>query len=204
MKKTIWQPLVIGIVFGLLAGIAMVSGLSFMLSSSEASNVIGFYLTLFLLSAAIGGPLAGAITSTICVTFVVFFGPPEMKEVLSDPIILWTNIFVTGMLVALMGVAYRIIFERVKMPARLLPWAGIVIAYYIISGPINLSIQFYLHGEAGILSAILSNYRTYIPQALFDIFFTSLIFIALPSSYTRPRWYESKHMPDRSGKIQDE
>ena len=125
MKKTIWQPLVIGIVFGLLAGIAMVSGLSFLLSSTQASNVIGFYLTLFLLSAAIGGPLAGAITSTICVTFVAFFGPPEMKEVLSDPINLWSNMFVTGMLVALMGVAYRMIFERGKMPARLLPWAGI-------------------------------------------------------------------------------
>ena len=79
-----------------------------------------------------------------------------------------------------------------------------MIAYYIISGPVNMSIQFYLHGEAGILSAILSSYRTYIPQALFDIFFTSLVFIALPSSYTRPRWYELKQMPDRSVKILDE
>jgi hypothetical protein len=200
VKKTIWQPLVIGIVFGLLAGIAMVSGLSFLLSSTEVSNAIGFYMTLFLLSAAIGGPLAGAITSTICVTFVAIFGPPEMREVLSDPLTLWSNMFVTGMLVALVGFAYRLIFERVKMPVRLLPWAGIVIAYYILSGPINISIQFFLHGEAGgILSAILNSYRTYIPQALFDIFFTSLVFIALPSSYTRPRWYESKQMPDRSG-----
>jgi|GEM_PF-2412936 len=201
MKRTIWQPVVLGIAFGLLAGIAMVSGLSFLLSSTEASNAIGFYLTLFLLSAAIGGPLAGAITSTICVTFVALFGPPEMKEVLSDPINLWSNMIVTGMLVALMGLAYRMIFEHVKMPARLLPWAGIVIAYYIISGPINLSIQFFFHGEAGILSAILSSYRTYIPQALFDIFFTSLVFIALPSSYTHPRWYESMKAPNR--KIQD-
>lgn len=199
MKKTIWQPLVLGVVFGLLAGIAMVSGLSFLLSGTEASNAIGFYMTLFLLSAAIGGPLAGAITSTICVTFVAFLGLPEMKEVLSDPINLWSNMFVTGLLVAMVGFAYRLIFERVKMPARLLPWAGLVIGYYIISGPINMSIQFYLHGEAGILSAIFSSYRTYIPQALFDIFFTSLVFIALPSSYTRPRWYELKKVP--GGKI---
>ena len=191
MKKTIWQPVVLGVVFGLLAGIAMVSGLSFLLSSTEASNVIGFYMVLFLLSAAIGGPLAGAITSTICVTIVAFFCPPEMREVLSDPINLWSNVFVTGILVALMGFGYRLIFEHVKMPVRLLPWAGIVIGYYIISGPINISIQFYLHGEAGILSAVLGSYKDYIPQAFFDIFITSLIFIALPARYLRPLWYET-------------
>ena len=199
MKKTIWQPLVLGVAFGLLAGIAMVSGLSFMLSSTEASNVIGFYMALFLLSAAIGGPLAGATTSTICVLFVAMFGAPDMKAVSSDPVVLWTNVVVMGTLVALIGFAYRLIFERVKMPARLLPWAGIVIAFYLLSSPINIGIQFTLNGEAGILSAVLGSYKDYIPQALFDIFFTSLVFIALPSSYTRPRWYESKKTPRQNG-----
>ena len=199
MKKTIWQPLVIGIVFGLLAGIAMVSGLSFLLSSTEASNAIGFYMVLFLLSAALGGPLSGAITSTICVFFVALFGAPDMKAVSSDPVVLWSNVFVIGTLVALIGFAYRLIFERVKMPARLLPWVGIVIAFYVLSAPINIGIQFYLHGEFEVLPAILSSYRTYIPQVLFDIFFTSLVFIALPSSYTRPRWYESKKTPRQNG-----
>lgn len=192
MKKTIWQPLVLGVAFGLLAGIAMVSGLSFMLSSTEASNVIGFYMALFLLSAAIGGPLAGAITSTICVLFVAMFGAPDMKAVSSDPVVLWTNVVVMGTLVALIGFAYRLIFERVKMPARLLPWAGIVIAFYLLSSPINIGIQFTLNGEAGILSAVLGSYKDYIPQALFDIFFTSLVFIALPARYRRPLWIEVK------------
>jgi hypothetical protein len=202
MKKTFWQPLVLGIAFGLLAGIAMVSGLSFMVSSTGASNVIGFFMILFLLSAALGGPLAGATTSTICVLFVAMFGAPDMKAVSSDPVVLWTNVVVMGTLVALIGFAYRLIFERVKMPTRLLPWAGIVIAFYLLSSPINIGIQFTLNGEAGILSAVLGSYKDYIPQALFDIFFTSLVFIALPSSYTRPRWYEPRKAPDRSSKVQ--
>lgn len=199
MKKTIWQPVVLGIAFGLLAGIAMVTGLSFLLSSTGASNVIGFFMVLFMLSAALGGPLAGAITSTICVLFVALFGAPDMKAVSSDPVVLWTNVVVIGTLVALIGFAYRLIFERVKMPGRLLPWAGIVIAFYLLSSPINISIQFTLNGESGILSAVLSSYKDYFPQALFDIFFTSLVFIALPARYRRPLWYESKKASDQSG-----
>jgi hypothetical protein len=164
MKKIIWLPPVIGVAFGLLAGIAMISGLSFLLSSTEASNVIGFFMVLFLLSAALGGPLAGART-----------------------------------LVALIGFAYRLIFEHVKMPARLLPWAGLVIAFYLLSSPINIGIQFTLKGEAGILSAVLGSYKDYIPQAIFDIFFTSLVFTALPARYRRPLWYESKKAPEHNG-----
>ena len=51
MKKTIWQPLVLGVVLGLLAGIATVTGLSF-LTPGITDNAIGFYVTLFLLAAA--------------------------------------------------------------------------------------------------------------------------------------------------------
>jgi nitrate/nitrite transporter NarK len=199
MKKIIWLPPVIGVAFGLLAGIAMISGLSFLLSSTEASNVIGFFMVLFLLSAALGGPLAGAITSTICVLFVAMFGAPDMKAVSSDPVVLWTNVVVMGTLVALIGFAYRLIFEHVKMPARLLPWAGLVIAFYLLSSPINIGIQFTLKGEAGILSAVLGSYKDYIPQAIFDIFFTSLVFTALPARYRRPLWYESKKAPEHNG-----
>jgi hypothetical protein len=191
MKKTLWQPLVLGVVFGLLAGIAMISGLSFMISGTEASNAVGFYLALFLLSAALGGPLAGATTSTICVFFVAWFGPVDMKEILSNPVTLWSNVLVTGLLLALVGLAYRLIFERVKMPVRLLPWAGIVIAYYIFQSPILISIQFYISGGVDLLSTILNSYGTYIPQAIFDICFTSLVFIALPARYRRPVWYGS-------------
>ena len=64
MKKIIWQPLVLGIVLGSLAGISMVTGLTF-LTPGIATNVIGFFVTLLLLSAALGGPLAGIIASTL-------------------------------------------------------------------------------------------------------------------------------------------
>ena len=200
MKKTIWQPLVLGVVFGLLAGIATVTGLSF-LTPGITDNAIGFYVTLFLLSAALGGPLAGAIAPAVMVIISALFGPPEMKDIITIPAIFWSNLLALGTTMALVGFAYRLIFERLKMPARLLAWAGIIIAYYFISISASIIPQYYLLGDppSEILPAVLGAYKTYIPQAIFDICFTSLVFIALPARYRRPLWYESKKAPEPNG-----
>jgi len=127
MKKTIWQPLVLGVALGLLAGIATVTGLSF-LTPGITANAIGFYVTLFLLAAALGGPLAGATAPAVFVIVSALFGSPEMKEIITIPAVFWSNLLALGTTVALVGFAYRLIFERVKMPVRLLPWAGLIIS----------------------------------------------------------------------------
>ena len=120
-----------------------------------------------------------------------------MKAILSDPVTFWSNLLAQGISIALVGFAYRLIFERLKMPVRLLAWAGIVIAYYLVSVPGSNIPQYLLHGEPAsqILPAVVYGYKTYFPQAIFDIVITSLVFIALPSAYTRPRWYEPKKAP---------
>ena len=189
MKKTIWQPLLLGTVLGMLAGLAAATDLSF-LTPGITDSAIGFFVTLFLLTAAFGGPLAGAIAPVLWVIITASYGPPDMVEVLSNPDIFWSNLIALATFTALVGFAYRLIFERLKMPARLLPWAGIVIAYYVIALPSAIIPQYYISGEPGyeILPAILASYKIYIPQAIFDIFFTSLVFIALPARYRRPLW----------------
>ena len=191
MKKTIWQPLVLGIVLGSLAGISMVTGLTF-LTPGIATNAIGFFVTLLLLSAALGGPLAGIIASTLLIIISALFGSPEMKAVITIPAVFWSNVLMLGIIETLAGFGYRFIFESLKMPARLLPWAGIVIAYYLLNSPISITLQYYLLGDplSEVLPAVLYSYQTYVPQAIFDIFITSLIFIALPARYLRPLWYE--------------
>jgi hypothetical protein len=100
VKKTIWQPLALGVVLGVLAGISTATGLSF-LTSGITDNAIGFYGTLLLLAAALGGPLAGVIASTLLITISTLFGPPDMKAVLSDPIAFWSNLLAVGTTVAL-------------------------------------------------------------------------------------------------------
>ena len=191
MKKTIWQPLVLGTIFGLLAGTATVTELSF-ITTGITNNAIGFYVSLFLLAAALGGPLAGGIATVLWVIISAMFGPSEMKEIITIPAVFWSNLLALGISAALVGFAYRSIFERVKMPVRLLAWVGIIIAYYFISIPASIIPQYLLLGDSPseILPAILYGYKTYIPQALFDIVFTSLIWIAMPVRYYRPLWIE--------------
>jgi len=202
VKKTIWQPLVLGVVLGVLAGMATVTGLSF-LTPGITDNAIGFYGTLLLLASALGGPLAGAIAAMIFVIISTLFGPPDLKEILSDPTVFWPNLLALATTVALVGFGYRFIFERIKMPVRLLAWAGIVIAYYVMLTPLSVTPQYLLSVDPSyeILPAIRYGYETYAPQAIFDIFITSLVFIALPAKYVRPLWYEAKIVPKQDDQI---
>jgi hypothetical protein len=195
MNKTVWRPLVFGTALGMLAGIAAVTDLTFIVPAAGATNVVGFYMTLLLLAAALGGPLAGALASTLSIAIPALLGPPDMVEIWSDPVVLWTNLLVVGTVVALAGFAYRLIFARVKMPARLLLWAGVVIGVYVVITPANLVLQHYLHGEVGVLPVVLNTYRVYIPQAICDILFTSLVFVALPARYRRPLWITEQRAP---------
>ena len=203
MKKTIWQPLALGIALGLLAGISVVTGLTF-LTPGLATNAIGFYVTLLLLSAALGGPLAGVVASVSMIIISALFGSSEMKAVITIPAVFWSNVLMLGMIETLVGLGYRFIFERMRMPARLLLWAGIVIAYYLLNSPISITLQYFLLGDplSEILPAVLYSYQTYVPQAIFDIFITSLIFIALPARHLRPLWYASKKALDKNNEIQ--
>jgi len=205
VKTKIWQPLVLGVVLGMLAGIATVTGLSF-LTLGITENAIGFYVTLFLLAAALGGPLAGAIAPALWVIISALYGPPEIKEIITVPAVFWSNLLALGTTVALVSFGYRLIFERLKMPVRLLAWAGIIIAYYFISIPSSVIPQYLLLGDptSEILPAVLFGYKTYIPQAIFDIFFTSLVFIALPRRYRKPLWYEPKLAQGQNGDGPDE
>lgn len=198
MNKKIWPPPGLGAILGLLAGITSVTGLSFFITdSTNNTHTIGFFVTLFLLSAALGGPLAGAIAPSIWVTISALYGPADMKAVITVPAIFWSNIFALGTTAALVGFAYRFIYERVKMPARLLAWAGIVIAFYVVALPASLTPQYLLLGNPPfeILPAVRSAYSTYLPQAIFDVFLTSLVFIALPARYRRPLWYDVRAFP---------
>ena len=137
MKKTIWQPVVLGLAIGLLAGIAMAVGLSISVPDSAGGiNIVGFHMALFLLSAAIGGPVAGAITPITSLITAILFGPPDLRAAILDPLSFWTNSFVMGAFMALIGIGYRAIFEHMKMPARLLIWIGIILAHYALHPPI--------------------------------------------------------------------
>jgi hypothetical protein len=183
MKRAFWLPILIGSAFGLLAGISLSVNLVIITSSSWA---IGFYVTLYLLSTALGGPLAGLLTPVVTLTIIALFGYPELKTMASDPVIYWTNVVVIGGTVSMLGFAYRFIFRRYKMPMRLLPWAGIAAAYYIISVPSLILLQSFFIESGSLVEA----FKGFLPQLIFDVAATSLIWLALPEHFRKPLWVE--------------
>ena len=197
MKKTSWVPIVIGIAFGLLSGIANAAGLTFNITlAGGVINSIGFYAILYMLSAALGGPLAGFLTAEIDLISLVLVGSPDMKAYFSDPITFWTNSIGVGVSIALVGFAYRLIYQRFKMPMRLLLWIGIVIFYYIVA-ILFFTISYHFFGvqvqvELSLSEYYLTTLKGFLPQLISDIVITSLIWIALPEHYRRPLWYEPK------------
>lgn len=196
MKRTIWQPLVLGLALGLLAGIATVTDLAFFIAdTTENAHAIGFFVTLFLLVTALGGLWAGVSVSTIWVTVEVFFGLPDMKGVIAIQSVFWSNIIAIGITLTMAGIAYGLSFEGIRMPMRLIPWVGIVHAFYIFTLPFSLTLQYYIQGNplSEIYPAISQAHSTYVPQAIFDILITCLVLIALPLHYRKPFWFESKN-----------
>ena len=97
---------------------------------------------------------------------------------------------------ALIGIGYRAIFERMKIPARLLPWIVIILAHYALHPPI---LEFTQTGRVNFIKSMIGGLDFYMVQILFDIFFTSLVFIALPASFAHPLWYEAKKAADQNG-----
>jgi hypothetical protein len=192
VKKTIWQPLLLGTALGVLAGISTATSLSFLIPAADTEVVIGFFVALFLLAAALGGPLAGAIAPAFWILVTVLFGPPEMQEIVTIPAVFWSNLIALGTVLAFIGFVYRVIYERLSMPVRLLAWAGTVAAFYVIIAPASMIPQYLLIRDFELLPALLFSYRNYVPQVILDIFITSLVLIALPSAYTRPLWYEPR------------
>ena len=107
-----------------------------------------------------------------------------------------------GGFMALIGLGYRLIFERMKMPARLLPWVGIVFVLYALHPSILFILQTNPSDINIILTYAIQGFKNSTPQMLFDIFFTSLVFVALPSSLAHPLWYVSRKTPDQIGEVQ--
>jgi hypothetical protein len=195
MKKTIWMPVLISVIFGVLAGISLSAKLAIITSSGW---VISFFGMLFALAAAFGGPLAGFLTPFITFGICALFGYPELKALASDPLNFWTNIIVIGVAVAAQGFFYRLAYTHVKMPLRLVPWIGIVAFLYFFGTPLLVIVQFSLgmdYGTPSLWEAITTSVQGYLPQMLFDIVFTCLIWIALPKQYHRPLWYEAPAKP---------
>lgn len=144
------------------------------------------------LGAALTGPVGGLIVGILAGVGEAFIGVPAGRIPLASLIAhigggLW------------MGWAYKkLVFNRLRMPSLVLGWAGLVLVFYFVFAVPGFVIGqslFYpeqytaFYGEgASLVEAYMTLAQGAVPEALLTVLITSLVLVALPKGYRRPRW----------------
>ena len=199
MKKTIWIPIVGGLILGALSFLITAANITIRISEDL---ILGPWEILNTISAALFGPIGLLITELgLDISGYLYF----IKDVYPAPQDIYFMVgnyiaHVVAMLVVAFG--YRLIYQRMKMPHLLVGWVLIMGIYYLVGVFLQVSLfNIAVPGLGASYAVYFSNVRL---EFILVTVITSLILLALPQRYRRPQWYEPKQAPDRSGEIQDE
>lgn len=193
MKRTIWIPLVLGLALGLLDFLSF--GFHWVIRIASF-GAIGPQETLVVLSAALGGPLSGIVTNFLQELGMHIFllkgdfpGQPQVEVVISI-------VDFIAHTIALLAVAYcyRFLHQRAKKGYIFFAgWILIVVIYYILLLPLQALVHNLIIPDLLPLSTLV---RGSPPEFLMVAIISSLVWIALPTRYRKPQWYESKKAPE--------
>lgn len=138
------------------------------------------------LGAAITGPIGGFIIGTIS----CLISP-------SDELKLYI-IFQHWMSAVWIGWAYKkLVYEKLTLPHLAWGWILLILVYYIPSYiPVYFINYFFfpevyqsfVGGAIPPVEALLKLYEGWIPEIIFTTLYTTLVIVALPDSYRKPRW----------------
>jgi hypothetical protein len=187
MKKTIWVPIMIGLVAGGLSYLLGVADFRVLVPLGEGAGLGGAEI-FGTLAAALGGPIATVITGLLngvagyLVTREVFPWPTSLymagADIMAHIIAMWAAAF-----------CYRFLHERAKSFLTLLAgWILIVAIYYfVVLTPIQvLLVNTFVPGFGSYMDFV----SVIWPEFLVTTIVTTLIWFALPARYRRPLWYE--------------
>jgi hypothetical protein len=144
------------------------------------------------LGAGLTGPIGGVVIGILAGVGEAFIGDPETRIPIASLLA-----HISGGL--WLGFTYKkLVYDKLQMPARLLGWAGLVLAfYYVFAVPgfiigqslayPDLYAEFYGDG-ATFLEAYAILGKGALPEAVLTTIITSLVLVALPRKYRRPLW----------------
>jgi len=199
VKKTIWIPIVGGLIFGALSFLITAANITIQISQDL---ILGPWEIINTLSAALFGPIGLFITELgLDISGYVYFirgtfpAPQDMYFMVGDYI---------AHSVAMLCVAfgYRFIYRRMRMPLLLAGWGLVMGMYYLVGVTLQVSLfNFAVPGLGASYAEYFSNVRL---EFILVTSITSLVLLALPERYRRPQWVEPKQTPDRNGDAQEE
>jgi hypothetical protein len=192
MKKTIWLPIVISLIFAFLGWLILIAGFSLPIPGLDAN--IGVSEIFNLIAAILGGPITVVIGNIL---FGIFGYSLVVSNAHPWPISFYLTLAdVVAHIISLILVSfcYRYFYERAKRYEQakrnaiaIASWILISIVYYFVLIPLQVTlVNLVIPGSLTIVEL----FRGTLPEILATTFITTLILLALPKRYRRPLWYE--------------
>lgn len=196
MKKTIWVPIVGGLIFAALSFLITVADITVQISDDL---ILGPWEIINTLSATLFGPIGLLITELgldisgyLYLIGGVYPAPQDLYFVAGD--------FVAhsvSMLVVAFG--YRYIYRRTKMPRLLAGWVLLVGIYYLME--VALAVTLFNIAVPGLGASYAVYFNNVRLEFVLVTIVTSLVLLALPERYRRPQWVEPKNAPEQRRRL---
>jgi hypothetical protein len=199
IKKTIWIPVIIGIVSA--AIILLVSEAQFVIPLGNNYS-IGIGEIFNTLSAALGGPIAVIITVLVTGIGHYLLNMNLYTETWFTNLAL-ADAFIHMFAMLLVAICYyRVLYLRTRKISVFIGgwWLTIGVYYYLALLPLQVALLNYV--DPGFGASYPSFAKIFFPEFLGTAAITTLIWLASPARYRRPQWISPKGAPDHSDEIQ--
>jgi len=199
-KKSIWIPIVGGLIFGALSFLTTVANLTVQISQDL---ILGPWEILNAISAALFGPIGLLITEFGLDISGYLYLIKGIYPAPQDIYFMVGNYIAHCVALLFVAFSYRFIYVRMKMPRLLAGWVLIIVIYYFV----GVTLSVYLHNRAvpGLGASLIGYFsNSILLEFLLVMIITSLILLALPARFRKPQWYEPKQIQDQNGTMPDE
>jgi len=199
VKKTIWIPIAIGMASTALILAASEANFFIPLGNGSEMGIGELFTTL---SAALGGPLASIVTIFLAYSIHSIFHPEIFIDMTTVYIILEDAVAHLCAMLVMAVSYYKFLSPRNRKTGIFLVGWFLLVGIYYYMALLPLSVIFLNIIDPG-QNATYSVYaRNFIPEFLGTAVITTLIWLASPVRYRRPRWIEAENTPAQSDIIQ--
>jgi hypothetical protein len=185
IRKTIWMPILGGLIFGVLSFLTTVVNLTIQISEDL---ILGPWELFNTLSAAFFGPIGLLITELGLDISGYLYLIKGVYPAPQDSYFMVGNYIAHIMALFFVAFGYRYLYQRWKIPRLLAGWSLVIGIYYLVG--IVLSVILHNLAVPGLGATLPAYFNSVRIEFIFVTVITSLILLALPERYRRPQWYK--------------
>jgi hypothetical protein len=193
VKKTIWIPVVGGLIFGVLSFLISAANITIEISKDL---ILGPYEILDTLSAALFGPIGLVITQLGMDSGAYWYFIKDVYPGLQGIYFMIGDYIAHSVAMVVVMFCYSFIYTRIKLPRLLVGWILVMGIYYVILVLLQVTL-FNIVVPGG--ATYMNYFRNVRIEFILVTVITSLVLLALPERYRKPQWYEPKKAPGQNG-----